>query len=117
MNQCLANYTIFNEDHIDIEDNNDIDIGKGVNCSKRDSTDTDGTWTYETDGTVTNCTNKTGNIRCERGSDQLPYIQLLDVVETDLIQMAFIHVVLKGAVLVLECINKMTYRICFLTVS
>ena len=49
--------------------------------------------------------------------DQLPYIQLLDVVETDLIQMAFIHVVLKGAVLVLECINKMTYRICFLTVS
>ena len=49
--------------------------------------------------------------------DQLPYIQLMDVVEADPIQMAFIHVVLKGAALVLECINKMTYRICFLTVS
>ena len=41
--------------------------------------------------------------------DQLPYIQLMDVVEGHLIQMAFTHVVLKGAVLVLECINKMTY--------
>ena len=42
--------------------------------------------------------------------DQLPYIQLMDVVdvEADLIQMAFTHVVLKGAVLVLECIKKMT---------
>ena len=40
--------------------------------------------------------------------DQLPYIQLLDVVEVDLIQMASTHVVLKGIVLVLECINKMT---------
>ena len=39
--------------------------------------------------------------------DQLPYIQLLDAVETDLIQMATIHVVLKGAVLVLECIKMM----------
>ena len=58
--QCLANYTIFNEDHID-----DI-ASKGVNCSKRDSTATDGTWTYETDGTVINCTDNTGNIRCER---------------------------------------------------
>ena len=37
--------------------------------------------------------------------DQLPYIQLLDVVEGHLIQMAFTHVVLKGAVLVLECIK------------
>ena len=67
--QCLANYTIFNEDHIDIKDNSvdDIDIGKGVNCSKRDSTDTDGTWTYETDGAVINCTDNTGEVRCERG--------------------------------------------------
>ena len=40
--------------------------------------------------------------------DQLSYIQLLDVVEADLIQMAFTHVVLKGVVLVLECINKVT---------
>ena len=39
--------------------------------------------------------------------DQLPYIQLLDAVETDLIQMATTHVVLKGAVLVLECIKIM----------
>ena len=39
--------------------------------------------------------------------DQLPYIQLLDAVETDLIQMATTHVVLKGAVLVLEYIKKM----------
>ena len=39
--------------------------------------------------------------------DQLPYIQLLDAVETDLIQMATTHVVLKGAVLVLECIKMM----------
>ena len=67
--QCLANYTIFNENHIDIVGINGdyIDIRKGVNCSKRDSTATDGTWTYDTDGTVINCTNKTGNIRCERG--------------------------------------------------
>ena len=40
--------------------------------------------------------------------DQLPYIQLLDVVETDLIQMATTHVVLKGAVSVLECIKQET---------
>ena len=40
--------------------------------------------------------------------DQLPYIQLLDAVETDLIQMATTHVVLKGAVLVLECIKQET---------
>ena len=49
--------------------------------------------------------------------DQLPYIQLLDAVEADLIQMAFTHVVLKGVVLVLECINKMTYKLSFQTVS
>ena len=59
--QCLANYTIFNEDHID-----DI-ASKGVNCSKRDSTATDGTWTYKTDGTVINCSDNTGEVRCERG--------------------------------------------------
>ena len=58
--QCLANYTIFNEDHIDDTAN------KGVNCSKRDSTATDGTWTYN--GTVINCTDSTGEVRCERGS-------------------------------------------------
>ena len=58
--QCLANYTIFNEDHID-----DI-ASKGVNCSKRDSTATDGTWTYEAYGTVTNCSTN-GKVRCERG--------------------------------------------------
>ena len=40
--------------------------------------------------------------------DQLPYIQNLDVVETDLIQMAITHAVLMGAVLVLECINRVT---------
>ena len=60
--QCLANYTIFSEDHIDDS------ASKGVNCSKRDSTATDGTWTYETDGTVINCTDNTGEVRCERGS-------------------------------------------------
>ena len=38
--------------------------------------------------------------------DQLPCIQLLDAVETDLIQMASTHVVLKGAVLVLDCIKQ-----------
>ena len=37
--------------------------------------------------------------------DQLPCIQLLDVVEGYLGQMVFTHVVLKGAVLVLECIK------------
>ena len=42
--------------------------------------------------------------------DQLPYIQLLDAVDVKghLIQMAFTHVVLKGAVLALDCINMMT---------
>ena len=40
--------------------------------------------------------------------DQLSYIQLLDVVEADLIQTAFTHVVLKGVVLALDCINKVT---------
>ena len=40
--------------------------------------------------------------------DQLSYIQLLDAVEADLIQMATTHVVLKRAVLVLECINQKT---------
>ena len=40
--------------------------------------------------------------------DQLPYIQLMDVVDQDLIQMEFTHVVLKRAVLVLECINQIT---------
>ena len=40
--------------------------------------------------------------------DQLPYIQSLGAVEIDLIQMATTHVVLKGAVLVLECINRVT---------
>ena len=40
--------------------------------------------------------------------DQLPYIQLLDAVEAGLFQMATTHVVLKGAVLVLECINQKT---------
>ena len=64
--QCLANYTIFNENHIDIESNNEIDIRKGVNCSKRDSTATDGTWTYEANGTVVNCSIN-GKARCERG--------------------------------------------------
>ena len=36
--------------------------------------------------------------------DQLPYIQLMDVVDRHLIQMATTHVVLMGAVLVLEFI-------------
>ena len=43
--------------------------------------------------------------------DQSPYIQLLDVVEADLIQMATTHVVSKGVVLVLDCIKQMTYRL------
>ena len=60
--QCLANYTIFNENHIDTDH-----AKQGVNCSKRDSTATDGTWTYETDGTVINCTDNTGEVFCERG--------------------------------------------------
>ena len=59
--QCLANYTIFNEDHIDDS------VNKGVICSKRNSTATDGTWTNETDGTVINCTENTGEVRCKRG--------------------------------------------------
>ena len=49
--------------------------------------------------------------------DQLPYIQNLDVVEGHLIQMAITHVVLKGALLVLECIKQITYNISFQTVS
>ena len=40
--------------------------------------------------------------------DQLPYIQNMDVVDQHLIQMEFTHVVLKRAVLVLECINQIT---------
>ena len=48
------------------------------------------------------------NFVVKEDQDQLSYIQLLDVVEADLIQMAFTHVVLKGVVLVLECINKVT---------
>ena len=59
--QCLANYTIFNEDHIDDS------ASKGVNCSKRDSTATDGTWAYEAGGSVVNCDDNTGEVRCERG--------------------------------------------------
>ena len=61
--QCLANYTVFNENRIDTDDTN-----PGVNCSKRNSTATDGTWTYETDGTAINCTENTGEVRCERGA-------------------------------------------------
>ena len=57
--QCLANYTIFNENHIDDS------ASQGVNCSKIDSTATNGTWTYETDGTVINCDDNTGEVRCE----------------------------------------------------
>ena len=49
--------------------------------------------------------------------DQLPYIQLMDVVEGNLIQMAFTHVVLKEAVLVSECIKQMTYSFSFQAVS
>ena len=49
--------------------------------------------------------------------DRLPYIQNMDVVEGYLIQMATTHVVLKGAVLVLECINMVTYKLSFQTVS
>ena len=40
--------------------------------------------------------------------DQLPYIQNMDVVDRHLIQMEFTHVVLKRAVLVLECISQIT---------
>ena len=48
-NQCLANYTIFNEDRID-HDTPD----QGVTCSRKNSTATDGTWTYN--GNIINCT-------------------------------------------------------------
>ena len=58
--QCLADYTILNENHIDDY------VSKGVTCSKRDSTATDGTWTYETNGTVINCNDITGEVRCKR---------------------------------------------------
>ena len=40
---------------------------KGVICSKKNSTATDGTWTNETDGTVINCTVNTGEVRCKKG--------------------------------------------------
>ena len=60
-NQCLANYTIFSENHIDDS------ASKGVICSKRNSTATNGTWTYEAGGTVINSTDNTGEVRCERG--------------------------------------------------
>ena len=49
-----------------------------------------------------------GKFVVREDQDQLPYIQLLDAVGTDLIQMATTHVVLKGAVSVLECIKLMT---------
>ena len=49
-----------------------------------------------------------GKFVVREDQDQLSYIQLLDAVEADLIQMATTHVVLKGAVLVLECINQKT---------
>ena len=97
-----------------------IDDGatKGANCSKRNSTATDGTWTYETDGTVINCTDNTGEVLCERGPGSVTlYTKLWMLWRGDLIQMAFTHVVLKGAVLVLECIKWMTYKISFQTVS
>ena len=54
-NQCLANYTIFNEVYIDNT------ASEGVNCSKRDSTATDGTWKYN--GNVVDC--NTGHVHCE----------------------------------------------------
>ena len=38
------------------------------------------------------------NTGVKEDQDQLPYIQLMDAVEGHLIQMAFIHVVLKEAV-------------------
>ena len=59
--QCLANYTIFNEKHINET------ASKGVKCSKRDSTAIDGSWIYESDRTVINCDDNTGEVRCERG--------------------------------------------------
>ena len=46
-NQCLANYTIFNEDRIDDT------LSQGVTCSRKNSTATDGTWTYN--GNIINC--------------------------------------------------------------
>ena len=48
-NQCLANYTIIDEDYI--YDSSKLG-NKGVNCSRRDST-ANGTWTFN--GSAVDC--------------------------------------------------------------
>ena len=54
-NQCLANYTIIDEEYI-----YDMSIDEGVNCSKRDST-ANGTWAFN--GSAVDCVSDS-TIRC-----------------------------------------------------
>ena len=56
-NQCLANYTIIDEDYIY---ENSKSGNEGVNCSRRDST-ANGTWTYN--GSAVDCVSSS-TIRC-----------------------------------------------------
>ena len=55
--QCLANYTLLNENHIDDE------ASKGITCSMKNST-ANGTWTYN--NTVITCNQSEGDIHCVR---------------------------------------------------
>ena len=56
-NQCLANYTVVSASIIDDSDSN------GITCSRRDSA-ANGTWTHN--GTVVDCSDTTGPVRCTR---------------------------------------------------
>ena len=85
--QCLPNYMTFNKDHIDDY------ASKGVNCSKKNSKATDGTWTYN--GSVVDC-GHSAVCYMRHYQDQSPYIHYFDMLEVGhLGQMVFIHVVLK----------------------
>ena len=59
--QCLANYTLINENQIDDSPN------KGITCSRKDST-ANGTWTFVNDGStsVIECDITEGPARCVR---------------------------------------------------
>ena len=96
---------IFNEDHIDDY------ASKGVNCSKKNSTATDGTWTYN--GSVVDCGHSAVCYEILPGSVTL--YRLFGHVGTW--PNGVYTCCIEGAVLVLEYINQMPYKLSFQTVS
>ena len=89
--QCLANYTIFNEDHIDDS------ASKGVICSKRDSIqllmEHGHMRLMELLLTVLTILEK---FVVREDQDQLPYIHNMDVVDHHLIKMATFTCCIEG---------------------